>query len=149
MDDPQVRLADSIFSDRINLYSRLREIESQLTDPADSDTIDEFVEKSIRLELCFSELRHFNDKGEFLGKHPFISQKTKRDHIKETLSSDPDKYFDERKNVELNITRYSSLLKKKGITPQQKEKYEGFLDRFRAELRLYKEIFNEYCADHR
>ena len=73
MDDPVVRLADSIFSDRISCWQRLQELE-KLTqeESAPVAILQEIVQLEIRRELCFQELRHLNDKGSFLGKHPFI-----------------------------------------------------------------------------
>lgn len=146
MDNPLVRTADGIFTDRINLWQRLREIEEN-TEGAhemDAQTIEEFITKTIRLELCFSELKAFNDTGEFIGKHPFISERDERSRVTELLRTDPDKYFDERKNIELNITRYSSQINGKKASPEARKRAADNLEKFKALLQMYKEVFQEY-----
>ena len=146
MDNDLVRTADSIFTDRINLYHRLQETERSIDglDEADSDILETLVTLSIRQELCFSELKSFNDTGQFIGKHPFITQKTERERVTELLNTDPDRYFDERKNIELNITRYSSQLNGKKASQEQKDRAASNLEKFKIALRLYKEVFNEF-----
>ena len=146
MDNDLVRTADSIFTDRINLYHRLQEIEKGLDGllEVDRDAIESMVMLSIRSELCFSELKSFNDTGRFIGQHPFIRQKDERQRVAELLRTDPDRYFDERKNVELNITRYSSQLNGKKATQEQKDRAVANLEKFKTALHLYKDVFNEF-----
>lgn len=110
----------------------------------DRDAIESMVMLSIRSELCFSELKSFNDTGRFIGQHPFIRQKDERQRVAELLRTDPDKYFDERKNVELNITRYSSQLNGKKATQEQKDRAVANLEKFKTALQLYKDVFNEF-----
>lgn len=95
------------------------------------------------MELCFAELREFNKTGSFLGKHPFIAQADERTRVTALLQSDPDAYFEERKNIELNITRYSSQINSKKTTPEQKERAKANLEKYRARLVLFKEIIKE------
>lgn len=95
---------------------------------------------SIRMELCFSELRAFNNTGAFLGRHPFIAQADERSRVTALLVSDPDAYFEERKNIELNITRYQSQLNSKKTSKEQKERARSNLEKYQARLALYKEI---------
>ena len=98
---------------------------------------------SIRSELCFSELRNFNKTGRFLGKHPFNAQADERSRVMEILHSDPDRYFDERTNIELNISRYSSQINSKKTTKEQKERARENMERYQARLQMYKDIFKE------
>ena len=146
MDNDLVRTADSIFTDRINLYYKLQELEKGIDGPdeVDSDILETMVMLSIRQELCFSELKSFNDTGKFIGKHPFIRQKDEWQRVAELLRTDPDRYFDERKNVELNITRYSSQLNGKKATQEQKDRAVANLEKFKTALQLYKDVFNEF-----
>ena len=146
MDDPLVRTADSIFSDRINLFHRLQDAEKSIDglDQADSGILETIVMLSIRQDLCFSELKSYNDTGQFIGRHPFIRLKDERARIEDLLRTDPDRYFDERKNVELNITRYSSQLNGQKSTPEQKERAYANLEKFKSALSLYREVFNEF-----
>ena len=141
LDNPLVRTADSIYSDRIRCWSRLKEIESGLQDSADGASIAEYVDLSIRLELCFEELRSLNDKGAFAGRHPFILMKSEKDRVDELLKTDPEKYFEERKNIEMNISRYTSYMKSPKYNEEKKKKFSEFIDRYRAQLRLYKDRF--------
>ena len=145
MDNPLVRTADSIFTDRINCWSRLAEIERK-TEGAYSlpaETLSEIVFTSVRMEQCFAELRSFNHTGKFLGRHPFVTESDERSRVKALLKDDPDRYFDERKNVELNITRYSSQLNSKKTTKEQKVRAQENLEKYQARLQMYKDIFKE------
>ena len=146
MDNPLVRTADSIFSDRINLWSRLRNIEKDTegAEEMDASLLEEIVLKSVRMELCFSELKSFNDTGQFMGRHPFIKEKDERARVLEVLRTDPDRYFEERKNIELNITRYSSQINSKKVPPARKKRAAENLDKFKALLQMYREIFDGF-----
>lgn len=146
MDDPLVRTADSIFSDRVNLWNRLKEIEKDTegAEQMDASLLEETVLKSVRMELCFSELKSFNDTGQFIGRHPFIKEKDERARVQEMLRTDPDRYFEERKNIELNITRYSSQINSRKASPAQKERAAENLDKYKALLQMYREIFTGF-----
>ncbi len=147
MDDPVVRLADSIFSDRISCWQRLQELE-KLTqeESAPVSVLQEIVQLEIRRELCFQELRHLNDKGSFLGKHPFISQKSEREQVFQMLKDDPEKYFDERKKIEDNISRYSSQINGKKSSEAVRERAKASLEKYQVKLQLYKDVFREYMG---
>lgn len=103
----------------------------------------------MRMELCFSELLNFDRRGEFLGRHPFIKERNERDRVAELLRTNPDGYFEERKNIELNITRYSSIARSGKSSNGQKEKALGNLQRHEALLQMYREIFNEFVDNER
>ena len=146
MDDPLVRTADAIFTDRVNLYRRLREIEKSIGGDyeADPSVLEEFVRKSVRLEMCCSELASFDATGKFIGRHPFIKEKDERSMVMELLRGDPEKYFEQRKNIELNIARYSSYSKSGKNTQREKDKAVVNLERHKAMLAIYKEVFDEF-----
>jgi len=147
LDNPLIRTADSIYSDRINCWRRLHELEAKTQgETADREVLAEMVETSIRSELCFQELRHFNDRGEFLGKHPFIAQKDERAQVLQLLRTDPDAYFEARKNLELNISRYSSQINGKKASDAVKARAKENLEKHQARLRIYKEVFAEFTA---
>lgn len=144
MDNPLVRMADSIFTDRINCYSELKRLEVQTQgEMTDISTLAEIVRLAARLEMCFNELRSFNNTGKFLGKHPFIESKDERSRIFDLLRRDPEAYFQERKNVELNIARYSSQTNSKKLDADKREKAGVNLQKFRALLQVYKDVFAE------
>ena len=145
LDNPLIRTADSIFSDRINCYSRLKQLEAETQEgTATRATLEEIIETSVRLELCFDELRRFNDTGEFLGEHPFITHKDEHDRILDMLKTDPEAFFQERKNIELNITRYTSQINGKKTTEAQKETARANREKYQAKLRLFRETFAEF-----
>ena len=144
LDNPLVRMADSIFTDRINCYSELKKLEAQTQgEMADFSTLAEIVRLAARLEMCFNELRSFNNTGKFLGKHPFIESKDERSRIFDLLRRDPEAYFQERKNVELNIARYSSQVNSAKLDADKKEKAKSNLEKYQAVLQVFKDVFSE------
>lgn len=96
------------------------------------------------MEVCFDELRAFDRTGKFLGKHPFIAHKTERERVVDLLRSNPDRYFEERKNIELNITRYTSQIGSNRFAEEKKKKFAELLELHQASLTMYREIFNEF-----
>ncbi len=144
LENKLVQTADLIYTDRINCHRRLREIDGSLGETSDHKTLSEYIEKAVRMEICFDELRSFNRTGEFLGKHPFIAQKTERERVADLLRSDPDRYFEERKNIELNITRYTSQMGSDRFSEEKKKKFAELLELHQASLAMYREIFNEF-----
>lgn len=141
LDNPTVRTADSIYTDRVNLWSRLREIEDSLYEKeAPSELVKEFAEKSIRMELCFAELKSLNNSGKFIGKHPFIEQRSEREILVQLLRSNPSEFVKRMHNIELNISRYTSHLNSKKFSAEKKETEAEHLRKYRAQLDLYNEI---------
>lgn len=141
MDDPLVRTADAIFTDSVNLGRWLRGNECRLYEQEiDTALAAEFVEKSIRMELCHSELKAFSDSGSFLGKHPFISQRSERERVTALLREDPVEFTREMHRIEMNITRYSSHLNSQKLTPEKKKLAAANLEKFQAALSMYEEI---------
>ena len=87
--------------------------------------------------------------GQFPGKHPFIAQKSERERVTDLLRSDPDRYFEERKNIELNITRYTSQIGSSRFAEEKKKKFQELLEQHQASLAMYREIFNEFVRNER
>jgi len=141
MDDPLVRTADAIFTDSVNLSRWLREAEGRLYEQtAPSSEIADFAERSIRLELCYAELRSFDRDGTFLGRHPFISQRSERERVAALLKEDPVEFTREMDRVRMNISRYSSQINSAKTTKEKKTLAQANLDKFKAALTMYEEI---------
>lgn len=122
-------------------------MEQQLDEPeVDYALISEFIAIGIRMELCFDELYSFNNKGKFVFKHPFLLQKDERKRLLQLLRTSPDRYFEERKNIELNITRYTSQMNSKSLSAEKKTKAQFNLDRYNTILQLYKEVFHDFTT---
>ena len=142
LDNPLVRMADSIFSDRINCYSQLKRLEAETQGEfTDFSTLAEIVRLAARLEMCFN--------GKCLGKHPFIESKDERSRIIDLLRKDPEAFFQERKNVELNITRYSSQINSSKLDADKKEKAKSNLEKYQAILQMFKDVFTELIKGQR
>ena len=144
MDSPLVRTADAIFTDSVNLGRWLRETEPRLYErEIDTALAAEFVEKSIRLELCHEELRTFSETGSFKGRHPFITQRSERERVTALLKEDPVEFTREMHRIEMNISRYSSHLNSQKIAPEKKKLAAANLDKFKATLAMYEEILKD------
>lgn len=95
------------------------------------------------MELCFQELRSFNDKKTFIGKHPFIAQRSERERVEQLLKDNPSAFLDEMKNIDGNIARYKSHVKSSKYTGDRKKKEEENLRRYEVLKQMYQEIFEK------
>lgn len=83
----------------------------------------------MRNNICFDELRSFNNRGTFLGKHPFVKEDTDVVRLRELLMTDPDEFMRRYRLTVRNVDRYSSKLRKAGISPEESENYETLLNK--------------------
>lgn len=145
LDDPDVRTADLLYSDRINTYNDLRGLEKELEDNecAPSVLLGKIVQKSIRHELCISELMNFDRRGKFIGKHPLIGEETEADRVRKLLRENPEEFLQEYVNVRQNIARYSSFLKSKSRTADQKTRDQVSLSKYTALADTYFTILKQ------
>lgn len=145
LDEPDVRTADLLYSDRINTYNDLKGLEKELGDNecAPSVLLGKIVQKSIRHELCISELVNFDRRGKFIGKHPLIGEETEADRVRKLLRENPEEFLQEYANVRQNIARYSSFLKSKSRSDEQKARDQVSLNKYNALADTYFTILKQ------
>lgn len=145
LDNQDVRTAELIYSDRINTYNDLRGLEKELgyNECAPAGLLGKIVQKSIRHELCISELTSFDRRGKFMGKHPLIGEETEADRIRKLLRENPEEYLQEYANVRQNIARYTSFLKSKSRTTEQKARDQVSLSKYTALADTYFTILKQ------
>lgn len=102
-----------IYSDRINTFRRLLDLEKKLDDSPPAQMVAEYVELSIRNRQCREELTAFNNRGKFLNEHPILKTEDLHKEMTELLLSNPDEFMNRLTNVKQNIARYKSWIKNK------------------------------------
>lgn len=102
-----------IYSDRINTFRRLLDLEKKLDDSPTAQMVAEYVELSIRNRQCREELTAFNNRGKFLNEHPILKTEDLYKEMTELLLSNPDEFMNRLTNVKQNIARYKSWIKNK------------------------------------
>ena len=137
-----------MYSDRINTYRDLQELLGEIDDKEEvpSSVLAQIVQKSIRHELCISELVSFDRRGKFLGKHPLIGEESEAERIRRLLKDDPEAFLQEYANIRQNITRYTSFLKSANRSKEQKARDQTSLNKFTALADTYFTILKENTA---
>lgn len=102
-----------IYSDRINTFRRLLDLEKKLDDSPTAQMVAEYVELSIRNRQCREELTALNNRGKFLNEHPILKTEDLYKEMTELLLSNPDEFMNRLTNVKQNIARYKSWIKNK------------------------------------
>ena len=102
-----------IYSDRINTFRRLVELEKKLDDSPTAQIVADYVELSIRNRQCREELTAFNNRGKFLNEHPILKTEDLHKQMTELLLSNPDEFMNQLTNVKQNIARYKSYINNK------------------------------------
>ncbi len=116
------------------------EIDAIIDSKASKALVKELAELRIRNLLCFSELEALNNNGKFLYKHPLIRNYSERVQLETMFREDPDRFLDEFANARENVKRYSSFLKNKKRSPEQKDKDRQNLDKHKERKQLFIDI---------
>jgi len=140
LDLEDIKAAHIVYSDRVYSFRRLIEIDKLLDSAPTEELVKETAELGIRNRLCFEELQTLNSKGKLLYKHPFITSNKEHDRLVKLLTTSPDKFLEEFKNVSNNISRYQSYLKREGASQKEKDNWNKQVVKHTATLELMKSI---------
>lgn len=116
------------------------EIDAIIDTKASKALVKELAELRIRNLLCFRELEALNNNGKFLYKHPLIRNYSERVQLETMFREDTDRFLDEFANTRENVKRYSSFLKNKKRSPEQKDKDRQNLDKHKDRKQLFIDI---------
>ncbi|WP_319502562.1 hypothetical protein [uncultured Draconibacterium sp.] len=116
------------------------EIDAVIDNKPTKALVKELAELRIRNLLCFRELEALNENGKFLYKHPLIRNYSERVKLETMFREDPDRFLDEFGNTRENVKRYTSFLKNKKRSPEQKEKDRQNLDKHKDRKQLFIDI---------
>nr|WP_319266030.1 hypothetical protein [uncultured Draconibacterium sp.] len=116
------------------------EIDAVIDNKPSKALVKELAELRIRNLLCFRELEALNENGKFLYKHPLIRNYSERVKLETMFREDTDRFMDEFGNTRENVKRYSSFLKNKKRSPEQKEKDRQNLEKHKERKQLFIDI---------
>ena len=102
----------------------------------------ETAETRIRNLQAFAELRHFNDTGAFLYRHPLIVHRSEHAILEKIFKDDPVEFLRLHKCCLDNIKRYESYLKRDNRKARHKQDKES-LRRHRDRSELFKTIITK------
>ena len=102
----------------------------------------EMAETRIRNLQAFAELRHYNDTGAFLYRHPLIAHRSEYAILEKTFKDDPAEFLRLHKCCLDNIKRYEAYLKRDDRAGRRKQDKES-LRRHRDRSDLFKTILSK------
>ncbi len=119
-----------LITDKISAFTKCAEHYKKLTDGNSEElalqNVSTLVENFISNHEIFKELKYYSDHGKFLGKHKIFSQYQR---LKELRSLNTMDLFNKKKNLENNIWRIQSKIKKEkrqDLLPGRESKLKEF-----------------------
>lgn len=121
-----IQLAILLYDERVNTWKQLCELRQE---------VDNYPEKALaiadlddRNRMAHHELEVFQDTGIFPCKHPmavkFMAERKKLSEWRALKAKDPQAFMKQVANLQHNITRYRSQLKKDKLTKEKREAIE-------------------------
>lgn len=118
----------------------MKEIDAVIDSKPTVALVKELARLRIQNLDAFRELQSLNDTGEFRYIHPLIKHFSLRSELEKMLTNNPDEYLDSYARAKENVKRYSSFIKNKKRTPEQRKKDKVSLSEWNEKCELYKSI---------
>ncbi len=122
-----------LYNDRVYSFKRLVELDQVLDTQPTKEAVIEMAETRIRNLQAHRELENYNNKGQFLNKHPLLNTYSLREELKELLAKNSAEFLEQYARVKENVKRYTSYLK----NPKRKDKRDS--DEINLQKHLEKE----------
>lgn len=121
-----IQLAILLYDERVNTWQKICALRAE---------VDQYPEKALaiadlddRNRMAHHELEVFQDTGVFPCKHPiavkFMADRKKLTEWRALKAKDPEAFMKQVANIQHNITRYRSQLKKDKLTKERREAIE-------------------------
>lgn len=118
----------------------MAELDKKLDKRPSEKDIAAMAELRIRNNICFNELKSFNNHGKFLCEHPLLRQFSQRQSLTDLLKRNPAEFLEEYKLTSNNVARYQSFLKRETDNKQQREAWSTQLKKHQDMLELFTDI---------
>lgn len=116
------------------------EIDAVIDNKPTKKLVKEMAMLRIRNLDAFRELKSLNDNGKFLYKHELIKNYSLRVKLENLFQNNPGGFLNEYANTSGNVKRYSSFLKNKKRSLEQKKKDKTNLQKHQEREKLMKDI---------
>jgi hypothetical protein len=136
-------MATLIFNDRINTFNQMKAIDAVIDSAPSATLVKELARLRIQNLDAFRELHALNTTGEFRYIHPLIKHQSLRAELEKMLNTNPGEYLDSYQRAKENVKRYSSFIKNKKRTPEQRKKDKTSLAEWTEKCDLYKSILEK------
>lgn len=117
----------------------MKVLDEELDSRPTNSKVKQMAELRIQNLICFLELKHFNDSGKWLYKHPLIVHQSEHAQLLELRRRDPQGYLQQYAACEQNIRRYTSYLK----SDTRKDKHKSdkiLLKKHQERAQIFKSI---------
>ena len=140
-----IQLAILLYDERVNTWKQLCELRQE---------VDSYPEKALaiadlddRNRMAHHELEVFQDTGIFPCKHPlavkFTAERKKLSEWRALRAKNPEAFMKQVANIQHNITRYRSALKKDKLTAQKRTQIERNLENAERLQELMQRVVRE------
>jgi hypothetical protein len=120
----------------------MKQLDEQLEKKPTAQAVAQMAELRIRNLQAFSELKSFNDTGQFLNIHPLLEGRSEFSELLHLLQQDPAEFLRQHKNVLDNIKRYRCYLKREN-RKDRRESDRKNLRRHQERERLFKMVLEQ------
>ena len=141
-DDEKIQLCILLFNDAVVQYHKQRELDGKVDD--NPELAAEMVEADIRNKQAFKELEEFEKTGNFIWNHPILKKNFLKKELLELYKKDSADFLNQFGQTQRNEKNYKSKIKnEKYKDDQEKEAWQGHLDKFSNKAEVMAEILEE------
>lgn len=132
INNENVQLAVLLWTSIGSSWKQAKEISEEIqTNP---NKAADLVETMIINKLAWEELTNYNNNGDFLWKHPILAEKKTQKEFLELKSQNPEAFCNVIENINRNIRRYKTYLKKQKYKDEsEKIQYETSLQNYNTQ----------------
>lgn len=120
----------------------MKALDAELDTKPTITKVKQMAELRIQNLQCFSELKSYNDTGQWRYEHPLIVNQSERMLLEDLLRKNPSQFLKDYASCEGNIKRYSSYLKSEKRKDNRKTDKIN-LQRHISRAKLFKSILEE------
>lgn len=134
----------ALYEQRIFSYEAMHSFDQVVDNDPSAENIAGLIVNDIENKQCFEELKHYNDKAQFLFIHPLTKELQEVDRLRAMRKNNPELFASELVNCNLSITRYKSQIKnKKYKSPQELGDWLSLLKDYEIKRKLLNQIISE------
>ena len=141
-DNEQIQLCILLFNDAVVQYNKQKELDGKIDD--NPELAAKMVEADIRNKQAFKELEEFEKTGNFIWNHPILKKNFLKKELLDLYKKDAADFLNQFNQTKSNEKNYKSKIKnKKYKDDNEKEAWQGHLDKYSNKAEVMAEILEE------